>query len=216
MQKRSSEIALASIRWVRHRVPSQGKRVRHVGASKSAGCWWIDLFWAALSLNHIISWSEQASKLGAATLPTSIVEAWTSLPSEVRSALVAMETSSSKGDMSNSMSSYTSTTSSESGSADKSSEGVVELVEKDEATGTTTMLKPLERAPENVFAFKKTLKKETTDVKKTPGSLVTTKTTVMTQTRGWRNIFTLPISYDVNVIPYGTILDPSNVNLNLM
>merc|ERR1712157_45029 len=31
--------------------------------------------------------------------------------------------------------------------------------------------------------------------------------------RGWRNIFTLPISYDVNVVSHGTILDPSNPQL---
>merc|ERR1711865_615325 len=36
--------------------------------------------------------------------------------------------------------------------------------------------------------------------------------TIMT-TKGWRNIFTLPISYDVNMVPAGTILDPSNSQL---
>jgi len=88
-----------------------------------------------------------------------------------------------------------------------------EIVEKDATTGTTTILKPLERAPENVFEFSKTHKAKTTVVEKTSATLVTTKRTVMTRTRGWRNVFTLPISYDVNVIPYGTILDPSNPQL---
>ncbi|OEU21651.1 3-dehydroquinate synthase [Fragilariopsis cylindrus CCMP1102] len=35
----------------------------------------------------------------------------------------------------------------------------------------------------------------------------------MSSSKGWRNIFTLPISYDVNMIPTGTLLIPSNLQL---
>ena len=42
--------------------------------------------------------------------------------------------------------------------------------------------------------------------------MVTTKTTTVT-TRGWRNVYTLPISYDVNMVPHGTLLDPANPQL---
>ena len=104
-------------------------------------------------------------------------------------------------------------TSSDSGSGLKSDGSSEEIMEEDSNAGTKTVLKPLERAPENVFVFSKTHTKETTEVEKTPAALVTTKKTIVTRTRGWRNVFTLPISYDVNVIPYGTILDPSNPQL---
>jgi len=50
-------------------------------------------------------------------------------------------------------------------------------------------------------------------VEKTAAALVTTKTSIMTRTKGWRNIFNLPIAYDVNMIPRGTILDPTNPSL---
>lgn len=88
-----------------------------------------------------------------------------------------------------------------------------EIVEQDSQTGIKVVLKPLERAPENVFSFTKEHTKETTEVTKTPGTVVTTKTSVLTCTKGWRNVFTVPISYDVNVIPHGTILDPHNPQL---
>jgi hypothetical protein len=50
-------------------------------------------------------------------------------------------------------------------------------------------------------------------VEKTPSAMKTTKTTVVTTSRGWRNVFTLPISYDINVVPHGTLLDVSNSQL---
>lgn len=145
-------------------------------------------------------------------LSPSVLEAWNSLPDKVRRALVAMElsgnTAEDKALLTNSDSS-TSLDDSDSSRTDNSDE----IVERDSSTGTTTVLKPLERAPQNVFSFSKTLKQQTTTVEKTSAALVTTKKTVMTRTRGWRNVFSLPISYDVNVIPYGTILDPSNPQL---
>jgi 3-dehydroquinate synthase len=149
-------------------------------------------------------------------LSESVLEAWSSLPVEVRVALVDMELSARKGShkkpILSSYSSVTSNTGSESDSADKTDESE-EILEMDSAMGTKILLKPLERAPENVFSFSKTHIKETTEVQKTAASIVTRKTSIVTRTRGWRNIFTLPISYDINVIPYGTILDPSNPQL---
>ena len=112
-----------------------------------------------------------------------------------------------------SLTSFTSnTTDSDDGSADKP-DSAESLVEVDEAAGTKIVLTPLERAPRNVFSFSKTSTKTTTSVEKTAASVVTRKTSIVTRTKGWRNVFTLPISYDVNVIPYGTILDPNNPQL---
>ena len=65
----------------------------------------------------------------------------------------------------------------------------------------------------NVFEFSKTNTKETTQVQKTPAAVVTTKTSIMTRTKGWRNVFTLPIAYDVNMIPRGTLFDSTNPQL---
>jgi 3-dehydroquinate synthetase len=145
-------------------------------------------------------------------LSSSVLEAWSSLPPEVRSALVEMERVT-DNKMTSSVSVTNTTSDSDSSSGEGKTESSDEIVERDLATGTTTVLKPLERAPENVFTFAKTHKQQSTSVEKTPGSLVTIKRTVVTRSRGWRNVFTLPISYDVNVIPYGTILSPSNPQL---
>jgi 3-dehydroquinate synthetase len=150
-------------------------------------------------------------------LSSSIAETWSSLPAEIRSALVNMELTGSESSgnqnpkqlSSLTSSSTLSTSSSESGSTDIHKVIVEENVE----TGTKIVLKPLERAPKNVFTFSKVQTTESTRVQKTSAALVTTKTSIVTQTRGWRNVFTLPISYDVNVIPYGSILDPSNPQL---
>ena len=141
-----------------------------------------------------------------ASLSPSVLEAWNSLPPEVRAALVSSELG---------MADRTSATSSESLSA--SSDDILsdanEKVEICPTTGTRVVLKPLERAPKNVFEFSKTHTKETTQIEKTSAAVVTTKTSIMTRTRGWRNVFTLPIAYDVNMIPRGTMLDPSNPSL---
>jgi 3-dehydroquinate synthetase len=154
-------------------------------------------------------------------LPSSILEAWSSLAPEVRAALVATEMSSvSTLGANTSVSSYTSSGSSDD-SGEKSSNSEEEigqnnkdvLVEECAESGTKTILRPLERAPENVFEITKTTSRETIAVQKTASSTVTTKTTVMTTSKGWRNVFTLPISYDVNMVPSGTLLDPSNMQL---
>lgn len=161
--------------------------------------------------------NSDASVVGVSTLTKSVLEAWTSLPPELRAALIDMELSArknttDKGMLLSSCSSDTSNTESENGSAYKTDDSE-QTLETDTALGTTILLKPLERAPLNVFSFSKTHRKETTEVEKTAASVVTTKTSVVTCTKGWRNVFTLPISYDINLIPYGTILDPSNPQL---
>jgi len=153
-------------------------------------------------------------------LPASILDAWTSLSPDVRAALIAAEMSSQKdGSLPNtaSVSSMTSTSSSDDSLEKSTDSGNAEeddsFIETDPEAGTKTTLRPLERAPKNVFEITKTTSRETVNVEKTGSSTVTTKKTVMTTTKGWRNIFTLPISYDVNMVPSGTLLDQSNMQL---
>ena len=162
----------------------------------------------------VAAFRDEAVLKPTSTLSSSILEAWTSLPPEVRQALVNSElsgaTASPTETSTSSGSSLTSGNSDDSGEGSDNSNEVVEICPK---TGTKTVLKPLERAPENVFEFSKTNTKETTEVQKTPAAVVTTKTSIMTRTKGWRNVFTLPIAYDVNMIPRGTLLDPTNPQL---
>jgi hypothetical protein len=82
--------------------------------------------------------------------------------------------------------------------------------EKCPVSGADVCLLPLERAPENVFAFTKTRTSERTDVVKTPASTITTTTKVVSTSRGRRNIFSLPVSYDVNMVPHETIFESTN------
>lgn len=113
-----------------------------------------------------------------------------------------------------SQSSFTSNSSDD--SIEKSSNSTEEdnvFVEICSETGSKTTLRPLERAPKNVFEFNKKTSRETINVEKSGSSTVTTKTTIMTSSKGWRNIFSLPISYDVTMVPSGTLLTPSNLQL---
>jgi 3-dehydroquinate synthetase len=151
-------------------------------------------------------------------LASSVIDSWQSLAPEVRAALVEMELlSKQKSLIGTSFSSSTDNSDSSDTSCDnKEAEDITStttIVERDAVTGSELVMKPLERAPKNVFSFSKTSIKETTEVEKTAATIVTRKTSIVTRTRGWRNVFSLPISYDVNVIPYGTILDPSNPQL---
>ena len=132
------------------------------------------------------------------------------LPKDVRGALVAFEKSAAELKSFESTATFATTSSS---SDDDKTETAEPIIEENNGDGMTTILKPLERAPQNVFSFTKTLTQEKTQVDKTPGALVTTKTTVVSRTRGWRNVFDLPISYDVNIIPHGTLFDPMNPQL---
>ena len=147
-------------------------------------------------------------------LSTSMLEAWSSLPSEVRSALVACEVSGANTETTRQSSSVSSLTSSNSSddSGEKCDQDSV-IVEECPEKGTKVTLRPLELAPKNVFEFQKTSTRETMHVEKTPSSTVTTTTTIVTSSRGWRNVFTLPISYDVNMVQSGTLLDPLNIQL---
>jgi len=155
-----------------------------------------------------------STKKVSATLPSSVLDAWTSLPEEVRAALVSSEIASSNGSTARSATSVSSLNSdSDSSSEDSKSDNLKEFHENCPNTGAKMVMKPLERAPENVFEFKKSMSHETVDVKTTPSSTVTTTTTVVTNCRGWRNVFNLPISYDVNMVPHGTLLDHSNPQL---
>lgn len=157
------------------------------------------------------------------SLPPSVLKVWNSLPDAVRSALVSKEVSLSRKPSSMSMTSLTSTCSesettfsnkSNSNDDNTSDQQQSEISELDSETGTTTVLTPLERAPQNVFAFTKTHTSERTEVVKPSSSMtVTTKTKVVTTGRGWRNVFTLPISYDVNMVAHGTLLDSTNPQL---
>ena len=133
----------------------------------------------------------------------------------MRAALVASEVSSvgtptKTASVSDLTASSSSNRSDDSGEKSESDGVIIELCAE---TGTKTVLRPLERAPKNVFEITKSTSRESTEVKKTASSTVTTKTTVMTSSKGWRNIYTLPISYDVNMVPNGTLLDPSNLQM---
>jgi len=156
------------------------------------------------------------SALMKPVLPASILEAWTSLSPDVRAALIAAETS---GSIPGSASTSSMSTSSSDDSLEKSTNSSSEggdnntLVEIDAEAGTKTTLRPLERAPNNVFEITKTTTRESVIVEKSGSSTVTTKKTIMATTKGWRNVFSLPISYDVNMVPRGTLLDASNPQL---
>jgi 3-dehydroquinate synthase len=166
--------------------------------------------------SHLVSSDELSGKgKTRATLSGAILEAWSSLPSEVRAALVSSELASEKSGLTHQESSVSSFTlsSNESDASGEKDESLSQFTEECSDTGTKLVLKPLERAPQNVFEFTKTSMNEHVVVEKTPSAMKTTKTTVVTTSRGWRNVFTLPISYDINMVPHGTLLDISNPQL---
>ena len=184
------------------------------------------MFHGSFSLYHFVptfdlppvSRDETKTAAPSPVLPASILEAWSSLAPEVRAALVASETANSDATARTLKSSSSSSLTSNSNRSDSSDGGEKEeengvIVETCPETGTKTIMRPLERAPKNVFEIEKTTSRETTFVEKTSASTVTTTTKIVTGTKGWRNIFTLPISYDVNMVPSGTLLDPTNLQL---
>jgi 3-dehydroquinate synthase len=168
-------------------------------------------------------------------VPKSIADMWASLTPEVRAVLVSseltrnMQQQLSRSDTctttlmtpSSSLTvssdhDLTSSLSGGSNNGDENSDVVdqqMKLYEKCPISGKVVTLIPLERAPENVFAFAKTQTTERTDVMKKTNATITTTTKIVTTNRGWRNIFTLPISYDVNMVPHGTLFDPNNSQL---
>jgi len=120
------------------------------------------------------------------------------------------------GSSSNTVSSATKSSipsASSSSASDTSDDQSKAFVEECPDSGGKVVLKPLERAPKNVFSFEKTHVEEIVDVKKIGNKIQTTTTETISTGRGWRNVFNLPISYDVNVVPHGTLLDPSNPQL---
>lgn len=147
-------------------------------------------------------------------LTSSMLDAWSAIPASIRAALMQAELPPSDGlTIRDSNESMTSSASSSSASDDGSKEKLGEFQEDCPQTGAKWVMRPLERAPENVFAFTKTSKNEQVCVEKNSVSTVTTKTTVVSTSRGWRNVFALPISYDVNIVPHATLLDPTNRQL---
>ena len=166
--------------------------------------------------------NSQTDMAATPSLPASVLDTWTALPESVRAALVSAEIASGSVSLPSTRSSTYSAVSSRASSASPSEAGsssdttAVDLGERQEeceVTGAKVLLRPLERAPKNVFEFEKTTTKEEVAVKKQSSSTVITTTKTVTTGRGWRNIFTLPISYDVNMVPHGTLLDSSNPQL---
>jgi 3-dehydroquinate synthetase len=158
--------------------------------------------------------SEQSDKTES-FLTASVLEAWESLPENVRNALVNKEmtnTGSSSHTVSSGTKSSTPSASSSSAS-DTSDDQSKAFVEDCPDSGGKVVLKPLDRAPNNVFSFEKTNVEKTVQVKKIGNKVETITTQTATTGRGWRNVFNLPISYDVNMVPHGTLLDPANPQL---
>lgn len=159
------------------------------------------------------------------TVPKSIADMWESLAPDVRAALIASELKGSDSkpyllksgsstptvaiSRASSSVSFFGEQNSSLGSSKEESEAEAKH-EKCPVSGADVMLTPLERAPENVFAFTKTHLTEKSEVVKTSSATVTTTTKVVSTSRGWRNIFSLPISYDVNMVAHGTLFDPVN------
>jgi hypothetical protein len=159
-------------------------------------------------------------------IPKSVTDMWESLSPEVRTALIASELKVDGGKQTQRDRSESSTPTvlsrssselfgfeqtSSCDSSSKESEG--QQLEKCPVSGATVVLTPVERAPKNVFAFTKTQSVEKSEVVKTSSATVTTTTKVVSTSRGWRNVFSLPISYDVNMVAHGTLFDTVNSQL---
>jgi len=155
--------------------------------------------------------TESKEPVKSTDLPSSVLQAWASLPQDVRAALVNSEVSGPNTSMSSNTShSLLSSSSSDNSSAFDSSAEIHETCPK---TGEKVVLRPLERAPHNVWSFDKTQTEEKVIVEKEANKVTTKTTKVVSTGKGWRNAYSLPISYDVNMIAHGTIFDPSNSQL---
>ena len=150
---------------------------------------------------------------------------WASLSPEVRNALIASElnvdsSTIKQRDRSESSTPTVMSRSSSEAFFDQSSscasskelDGAVK-VETCPVSGAKVTLTPIERAPDNVFAFTKKHSIEKSEVVKTSSTTVTTTTKVVSTSRGWRNTYSLPISYDVNMVAHGTLFDAENSQL---
>lgn len=160
------------------------------------------------------------------TISDAVLKAWTSLPENVKSALISSEISKRATATSTVTSKVRSCRDSQPfGCLCNDSPNETNALSSDdddefrknvdECTGSPSkiVLKPLEGAPKNVFALNKTQTEEYTDVKIIGGQTVKKTKNIISTVRGWRNVFTLPISYDVNLVSHGTILDPTNMQL---
>lgn len=141
------------------------------------------------------------------------MESWHSLPDYVRSALVSSELASTSNSSAEDKMTMSSVSTVSSNSSLKSSSSLGEKHEVCAKTGDKIVLKPLEMAPNNVFSFERTHVEETKEVEKVGSQTITTTKKTVMHGRGWRNTFNLPISYDVNMVEHGTLLDPSNPQL---
>mmetsp|Transcript_22177 Transcript_22177/g.33988 ORF Transcript_22177/g.33988 Transcript_22177/m.33988 type:complete len:541 (+) Transcript_22177:126-1748(+) len=180
------------------------------------------------SISSIGVVAEESRDECSGKVPQSVTDMWESLSPEVRTALIASELkvdssnlkqtqrdrseSSTPTVLSRSSSELFFDQSSSSCDSSKEFEGVAQ-VEKCPVSGAKVVLTPVERAPKNVFAFTKTQSLEKSEVVKTSSATVTTTTKVVSTSRGWRNIFSLPISYDVNMVAHGTLFDTVNSQL---
>ena len=192
--------------------------------------------WPLFFFSHVARFFKSSN----GEIPETLLKTWLGLPASVRSTLISYEHNSSTGtppsvdNTSNETESYSATTAllshpaSSSVTYDLDCDTITNSAKssynndggaKPNSTGTSDecgtalVLTPLERAPHNVYAFTKTHMDQFTHVTKTRAATVTTTTQVVTTSHGWRNIFHLPISYDINIIPYATLLDPCNPQL---
>ena len=147
------------------------------------------------------------------SIPDSVLESWHSLPDYVRSALVSSELASSTSNSTEEKMTMSSVSTASSNSSEKSASSTPEIQEVCPETGGKVVLRPVEMAPNNVFSFEKSLVEETKSIEKIGSQTIITTKKVVTNGRGWRNTFNLPISYDVNMVEHGTLLDPSNPQL---
>jgi 3-dehydroquinate synthase len=172
---------------------------------------------AIKKMSSEVALATKSNPENAGNIPLSVMEAWESLPDGVRAALVKKEVTARLDSSTNNLDSTTRTSSfscpSTSSSNVSSDDEDKQIVENCPESGGSVVLTPLERAPKNVFAFEKTHIEEHVEVVKTGNKLTTTTTKTVSTGKGWRNVFSLPISYDVNVVPHGTLLDPSNPQL---
>lgn len=160
------------------------------------------------------------------TVPKNIADMWDSLSPDIRAALIASELKADDNgtkqrdltaDTPTVMSRSSTLTSFEQNSSEGSDTNKASedgsFTEKCLVSGADVTLTPVERAPKNVFAFTKTHLSEKSEVVKNSATTVTTTTKVVSTSRGWRNVFSLPISYDVNMVAHGSLFDATNSQL---
>jgi len=164
----------------------------------------------------------EGKKCDSEVLPESVLDIWMTIPADIRSALSSTEkgltmskshltlsdqtydtspaTISTASKQSMPLSSGTSLISSSSSEKSSSDDCIIRTTDEH---GQRVLLAPLERAPNNVFTFSKS----------SDSGADGSNLSMCGTAKGWRNVFTLPISYDVNMIPQGSLLDISNPQL---